>query len=204
MSTRKRWAAAGFAAVALVAGCGITAPTAAMVDGAPVAEPATVTFPAGKGERSVTVPVMPGWSYTPLTPTNDPAPAQYPSDRFLLANPALREHDYVPTVILTVDKLDGPRQTADDYARELGRKISTISASIAETVGEVCGRPAFLIEFTELGDRGLGHLTQSGVGITVVPDDGRYAYIAILQSRNLDNPGYQSQRDAMLSGFCVG
>jgi len=46
--------------------------------------------------------------------------------------------------------------------------------------------------------------TQSGVSIVVVPDGGPLAYIAVLQTRNLHSPGYLAQRDALLSGFCIG
>ena len=200
MSTRNRWAATALAAVT-VAGTGADAAQhLGVVGGTAVAAQETFTLPAATDtELAVHLPLLPGWAPVPI----GSAAREYPSDRGLLVDPALREREYIPSVIVTVDRIDDPAQSARQYAESLAHRIAQMSRTVEQSAGEVCGRPAFLMDFTGLGAGG-DRRTQSGMGITVVPDGGRYAYIAILQGRNLDNPGYRKQRDALLSGFCVG
>ncbi len=187
-------------ASALVAGC-----STAVVSGGPVAEPATVTLArAAQDESAVSVPVMPGWGYTELGASLP----QYPSDRGMLANPGLREAGYTPTVIVSVDRLtEGGRA----YAESLTGTLSQMSDSAEMEAAVVCGRPAFRIEFSGLwagpGESWAGpgeSQTQPGMGIVVVPEPGRYAYVAVLQTRDQGNPGYLAEQAALLAGFCLG
>jgi hypothetical protein len=187
-------------AAALVSTGAAVIPRLGVVSGKATAASGTLTlYPWSGDELSVRIPVMPGWAPSFLPPTD----GSYPSDRAIVANTGIRDKGYAPTVILSVDRLD-PGQTSAGYADELSAHLGRVSERISGSPGEVCGRPAYLVEFSGMGSGSGGSETQSGVGIVVVPDEGPHAYIAVLQTRSLDNPGYLSQRAAALSGFCVG
>ena len=188
------------AAAVLVTAGAVVSPHLGVVAGKATAASNTMTLSPWSGdELPVRVPVMPGWSPSFLPP----ADGSYPSDRAIVANAAVRDSGYAPTVILSVDRL-GPEQTAAGYAEELSDRLGQVSERLTGTAGEVCGRPAYLMEFSGMGSGSADSETQSGMGIVVVPGDGPHAYIAVLQTRNLDSPGYLAQRDAMMSGFCIG
>lgn len=188
------------AAVVLVTAGAVASPHLGVVAGKATAVSNTMTLSPWSGdELPVRIPVMPGWAPSFLPPTD----GSYPSDRALVANVAIRDSGYAPTVILSVDRLD-PEQTASGYADELSDRLGQVSERLTGTAGEVCGRPAYLMDFSGMGSGGTDARTQSGTGVVVVPGGGPLAYIAVLQTRNLDSPGYLAQRDAMLSGFCVG
>jgi hypothetical protein len=190
------------AAVVLTATAVITHQGLNVVEGRALPETGTLTLPVGDGEQSVQVPVLPGWGYVPVGDTT--GDVVYPSDRGILLHPGLRERGYVPTVIVTVDRLSDPQQTGGSYARSLSEKLSGMARSVEDFPDEVCGRPAYRIEFTGLRGGDSPGQTQSGMGITVIPENESFAYIAILQTRNPDNSSYLQQRDALLSGFCIG
>jgi hypothetical protein len=168
------------------------------VNGTPVAKQETMKIAASGDELNVEVPLLPGWALAPVSSTV----GQYPSDRGIVVNPGLREQGYAPTVIITVDEL-GSEETGQEYAQSMTKTLDNVSTVYEIADRDVCGRTARLIEFTDMGS-GSGGGTQSGSGIVVVPDEGNYAYIAVLQTRNPDNPSYRKQREAMLSGFCIG
>ena len=194
-------AAALFAASALVlAGGAVVSPHLGVVVGkAAAASSALKLYPWAGDELVMRIPVVPGWAPSFLVPSD----GSYPSDRAIVANTGSRDDGYSPTMILSVDRLD-PGQPAAGYAEELSARLSEVSERLSGTVGEVCGRPAYLLDFRGMRSGGPDSNTQSGMGIVVVPDAGSHAYIAVLQTRNTDSPGYLAQRDAMLSGFCVG
>lgn len=171
------------------------------VDGTPVATQETMKIAASGDELNVEVPLLPGWALAPVSSTV----GQYPSDRGIVVNPGLREQGYAPTVIITVDEL-GPTENGQEYAQSMTTTLDNVSTVYEIADRDVCGRTARLIEFTDMGSGsgGGGGGTQSGTGIVVVPDEGNYAYIAVLQTRNPDNTSYLEQREAMLSGFCLG
>lgn len=202
MSSRRMLITAvlSISAAALVSTGAAVIPRLGVVSGKATAASGTLTlYPWSGDELSVRIPVMPGWAPSFLPPTD----GSYPSDRAIVANTGIRDKGYAPTVILSVDRLD-PGQTSAGYADELSAHLGRVSERISGSPGEVCGRPAYLVEFSGMGSGSGGSETQSGVGIVVVPDEGPHAYIAVLQTRSLDNPGYLSQRAAALSGFCVG
>ena len=172
-----------------------------VVSGTPVAPQPTITLSAGPGgELPVTLPALPGWVPVFL----EAASGSYPSDRGLITNPGLQDKGYAPTIIVTVDMLKRPDQAGQEYARTLTKTLGMVSTVVEIGDRDVCGRTAYLTEFTGMADGPRERGGQSGTSITVVPDGGGYAYIAILQTRDTDNPGYRKQRDAMLSGFCIG
>lgn len=199
--SRTGWGAAAGASVVVLATAGVlTAPHLNVVGGTAVAQQSTVTLSAeSDDELDVDIPALPGWMPLFLGASTD----TYPSDRGIVANPGLREQGYVPTVIVTVDRL-GPEDSGQDYARSLTRTLDRVSTVYEIAEREVCGETAYLTEFTDMGAGSSGSGTQSGTSIAVVPEEGDYAYIAVLQTRNPDNPSYIKQREAMLSGFCVG
>lgn len=195
------WGAAAGASAAVLAAAGVlAAPHLNVVEGAPEAQRSTVTLSAeSDDELDIHIPALPGWMPLFLGAST----AEYPSDRGIVANPGLRERGYAPTVIITVDEL-GSEETGQEYAQSMTTTLDTVSTVYEIADRDVCGRTARLIEFTDMGPGSRGGATQSGTGIVVVPDEGNYAYTAVLQTRNPDNPSYIKQREAMLSGFCIG
>jgi hypothetical protein len=199
-----RWAPLSAAlcatAVVLAAAAAAAGPHLGVVAGkATAASSALKLYPQSGDELVMRVPVMPGWSPSFVVPPVK----SYPSDRAIVAHVGARDSGYSPTMILSVDRLDHG-QPAAGYTEKLSARLAQMSERLTETSGEVCGRPAYLMDFTGMRSGGSDSKTQSGMGIVVVPDGGPHAYIAVLQTRNLDSPGYLAQRDALLSGFCIG
>jgi hypothetical protein len=199
-SLRAPITAALFASAALVLVAAVANTQSGVVSGTATAASDTMTLSPWSGdERLVRIPVAPGWVPSFLAPTD----GSYPSDRAIVANTAIRDNGYAPTLILSVDRL-APGQTAAGYARELSVRLGEVSDRLTKTAGEVCGRPAYLMDFSGMYSGGADSETQSGMGIVAIPDGGPHAYVAVLQTRNPNSPGYLAQRNAMLSGFCVG
>jgi hypothetical protein len=194
-------AVAIFASAAAVATAGfVVSPKLGVVPGKATATSSTLTlYPWSGDEFPVRIPVQPGWAPSLLPPSDD----AYPSDRAIVANTGIRDNGYAPTLILSVDRLD-PGQTPAGYAAELSDRVGKVSKQLSGNAGEVCGRPAYLMDFTGMSSGGADLKTQSGMGIVVVPDEGPHAYIAVLQTRDLGSAGYLAQRDALLSGYCIG
>jgi len=187
-------------AVVLITAGAVASPHLGVVAGKATAVSSVLKlYPQSGDELVLQVPVTPGWAPSFLPPTD----GSYPSDRAIVSNIGIRDNGYAPTVILSVDRLD-PGKNAVGYVGELSSLLGQVSERLTETSGEVCGRPAYLMDFTGMRSGGPDAKTQSGIGIVVVPDGGPHAYIAVLQTRNLDSPGYLAQRDALLSGFCIG
>lgn len=199
----KRFAptAALFAASALVlvAGAAVSPQLGVVAGKATAVSSALTLYPQSGDELVMRIPVTQGWAPASLIPSD----GSYPSDRAIVANVAVRDSGYSPTMILSVDQLD-PDQPATGYAEQLSARFSQVSDRLDGAAGEACGRPAYLMEFSGMSSGGSDANTQSGMGIVVIPDGGSHAYIAVLQTRNISSPGYLAQRDAMLSGFCVG
>lgn len=193
-------AAISISTAALVSTGAAVIPRLGVVAGEATAASGTMAlYPWSGEELPVRIPIPPGWAPSLLAPTD----GSYPSDRAIVANVGIRDNGYAPTLILSVDRL-GPGQTTALYVEELSGRLERVSERLTGTAGEVCGRPAHLLEFSGMSSGSGDSETQSGVGIVVVPDEGPHAYIAVLQTRSLDNPGYISQRAAALSGFCIG
>lgn len=180
---------------ALGAGAVAVQNVAVVVDGMPVAKYETVTLEnASPREHAVTVPFMPGWGYVRLGWPN----SSYPTDRGLFVGPIHVDRSGPPTAIISVDRVD---TSGREYADRLAHRMSRYALAIGVTDDEVCGRPAYRIDF--IGTKTHSAELRSGTGIVVAPGDG-FSYVAILQTSSLDHPSYNSERAALLDGFCVG
>lgn len=133
--------------------------------------------------------------------------AEYPTDRLIIANPGIREKDYSPTVIFSLDELPlATPQAGEEYVSRFQAQMM-FSAAVTDIYPMViCGRPASGFDFQGLGrSRGTSAANSGQMGsvLLIQPKGSRFVVIAVSQTRNTFNPSYLSQLDDIKGFLCL-
>lgn len=187
-----------------------------VVDGSPVSSPGVLNSPSEPrgvlapqlgDEPKISVPLAQNWYQIFAMSPSNPEEAEYPTDRLIIANPGIREKDYSPTVIFSLDELPlATPQAGEEYVSRFQAQMM-FSAAVTDIYPMViCGRPASGFDFQGLGrSRGTSAANSGQMGsvLLIQPKGSRFVVIAVSQTRNTFNPSYLSQLDDIKEFLCI-
>jgi len=173
----------------------------------PPSESRGVLVPQIGDEPKISVPLASNWEQIFAMIPSYTEEDEYPTDRLIIANLSIREKDYAPTVIFSLDELPlATPQAAEEYVSRFQAQMM-FSAAVTDVYPVViCGRPASGFDFQGL-ERSRGtsaaNSGQMGSVLLIQPRGSRFMVIAVSQTRNAHNSSYMEQLDAIKEFLCL-
>lgn len=124
--------------------------------------------------------------------------------RYMLVNRGLVADQFAPNVVVTIESIPG-HESADSVLTKNRNAIETLGGAtdLAYTPTTVCGQPAERITYTG-APQGTTPARPIITLATVIHTGGRTFGVAVtVQSTRPDNPTYQRDIEAILTGFQV-
>lgn len=202
---------AAVAAVAVVAGGGFLATRAyGYFRGSgpcPVPRARSITFDTKAGsEPTITVPATSGWERIDASdiPRHSTV-LDSPTIRGIVVNTGIRDNEFTPNVVVTLEKVPGILTDNQIAALEAGRLEKAGGLINNRTTETVCGSVVYRADFaTWVDPPDSGALAgMELMMVSTAPDGTRWLAAATLQTSAPEEPKYTAQRDALLKGFHV-
>jgi Probable lipoprotein LpqN len=127
-----------------------------------------------------------------------------PLIRFLMRNPDLAVGNFAPSVAVTMDHLPGALDAKSFFDGEREGLMSSFGASdLQVTEGTLCGLPAETVRYTAPQMGAVPPHPGTVVSAVITTRGKTYGAALTVQTTAPDNPTYQRDAEAILTGFQV-
>lgn len=122
--------------------------------------------------------------------------------RFAMSNRSLARDDFAPTAVVTLEGARGSEEPSVVFeAQRMSLEAGFGATDLQITEGMVCGLPAETVRYVTPPMGNLSPHPAIVVCVVLQTDDMTYAAAVTLQTTDVDNPIYQRDSEAILTGF---